>query len=414
MTLFRQLFIAISGLIAILFAGLVVIGINNVRDYLDLQLKSISDDTAVTLALRLSPHISQKEDHAVESIVNVVFDSGYYREITLRDTDGRAYLQRMAPVKMSAVPSWFINAIPLTSPQGKALIADGWRQMGSVTVSTSPGYAYLALWNISIDILLLFGGAMLLAWGATYFVLRHILKPLQVVELQAAAAAYRQYHMQPKLPWTQEFRTVVMAMNKMVAKVRELFEVQDAQKAEIDRLWSDCYTDKLTGLANRRYFDIFLQKTVEASQKSGSGSLIFLELCNLHDINESAGYTSGDEFLQNAAKLILAICEQQGCGNAFIARLSGGNFAIILSDISETTASDISAKLRLALTQDPLISKDGKGVNVGFAVYRGQSLSEYIGEASWSLCYAQIAAAAKGNKHFPVSRPVDLDKEEGR
>jgi diguanylate cyclase (GGDEF)-like protein len=414
MTLFRQLFIAICALFTVLFIGLILIGINNVRGYLDVQLKSISNDTAVTLALRLSPHISQKENHAVESIVNVIFDSGYYGEISLRDTGGHPYLQRVAPVKVSAVPSWFINAIPLTSPQGSALIADGWRQMGSITVRTSPGYAYLALWNITIDILLWFGGAILLAWGATYFVLRHILEPLQVVELQASAASYRQFHMQPKLPWTREFRTVVLAMNKMVAKVRELFEVQDAQKAEIDRLWSDCYTDKLTGLANRRYFDICLQKAVESSQKTGSGSLIFIELCNLHDVNESGGYTSGDEFLQKASRLITTICEQQGCRDAFVARLSGGNFAILLSDISETAASDISAKLKLALMQDPSIAKDGKGVNVGFAIYRGQSLSEYIGEASWSLCYAQIAATAKDKRHLPVTHPFDMNKEKGK
>lgn len=413
MTLFRQLFIAICGLFAVLFAGLVVIGISNARDYLDVQLRSISDDTAVALALRLSPHVGQEEKPAVESIVNVVFDSGYYKEIGLLDANGKTYLHRTAPATTSQVPAWFVDAVALSAPQGKALIADGWRQMGSVLVTTSPGYAYLALWKISLDILLWFGGAMLVAWGATYLLLHYILKPLQTVELQAAGVTYRQYHMQPTLPWTREVRSVVLAMNKMVAKVRELFEVQDAQKAEIDRLWSDCYTDKLTGLSNRRHFDLYLQQTVDASPRSGSGALMFVELCNLHEVNESRGYTSGDELLVNAARQMREICLQQGCGNAFLARLSGGNFAIVLRDIDDTIVSAVSQQLKHVLGKDATVARDGTGINIGQAFYRGQSLSEYIGEASWSLCYAQIAASTGGKRHAPLARSRDFDKEKG-
>jgi GGDEF domain-containing protein len=107
------------------------------------------------------------------------------------------------------------------------------------------------------------------------------------------------------------------------------------------------------------------------------------------------------------------LCEEQGARNACIARLSGGNFAVLLGDIAEPAAADISARLKLTLTQDPMIAKDGQGVHAGFAVYRGQSLSEYIGEASWSLCYAQIAAATKDRRSIPVTSPLNVHPEKG-
>ena len=55
MTLLRQLVIVIVTLFILLFVGTLLLSINNTRDYLNDQLRTISQDTATSLGLTLTP-----------------------------------------------------------------------------------------------------------------------------------------------------------------------------------------------------------------------------------------------------------------------------------------------------------------------------------------------------------------------
>ena len=78
MTLLRQLILVITTLFVLLFAGTFAISVHNTRAYLSEQLKTISQDTATSLGLTLSPHFAEDGEMVViERLIDAVFDSGY-------------------------------------------------------------------------------------------------------------------------------------------------------------------------------------------------------------------------------------------------------------------------------------------------------------------------------------------------
>jgi len=389
MTLLRQLVIVIVTLFSLLFAGSVIINVNNTRNYLNNQLRSISQDMATSLGLSVSPHVAKKEIALVESMVNAVFDSGYYREVVIADVNGKPMIERSQEATIEGVPEWFIDMIPLETPVGEALVMAGWQQAGTVRISANPGYAYATLWNNSVDAFWWFlassGFAFVLGVGALHFVLR----PLRDVEAQAKAICDREYSVQGRMPWTLELRSVVSAMNRMTSKVKEMF---DEQAAAMDRVRNDAYVDATTGLANRRYFDMQLRHLIESPDSFGTGAVIFLELHEFKRFNESRGYQAGDALLKATGELIARISREAGVDEHFEARLSGPNFAIVLVDVEPDDALAVAEQIVRALPKLHAagLTETAEIAHLGVAPYQGQPVGQLLGEADLALRAAQV------------------------
>lgn len=99
-------------------------------------------------------------------------------------------------------------------------------------------------------------------------------------------------------------------------------------------------TDELTGVHNRRYFDIFLQREVEHSRRFGRGmALILVDLDNLKEYNDRLGHKYGDEALQLTANCITNSARR---GSDCVVRFGGDEFAVVLPE------TDIEATRRMA------------------------------------------------------------------
>lgn len=402
MTLLRQLTVVIVTLFVLLFAGSFAISVHNTRVYLNVQLRTISQDTATSLGLTLSPHMAEKEMVIVESMVNAVFDSGYYREVVIRSIEGKPLLERIQPIRIDGVPQWFVDLFPLETPRGEALIMAGWQQAGTVTVAANPGHAYATLWSNSVEAFWWFLGASIVTFGLGMVALHYVLRPLRAVEQQARAICDREYPVQKKLPWTLELRSVVVAMNRMTSKVKEMF---DEQAAAMERLRAESYRDSLTGLANRRYFEMHLRQLIESGEEFEAGALIFLELKDFKAFNERRGYQAGDELLREAGKVIEEACQGQKTLEYFAAHLAGANFAVILSNVTDRDALDVGERIVQALPRlqvRGLIDTEEVG-HAGIAMYSAQGVSQLLAEADMALRAAQTKGANAVHMHEPKS-----------
>ncbi len=389
MTLLRQLIIVIVILFSLLFAGSVVINVNNTRTYLNNQLRTISEDMATSLGMSLSPHIAKKEMTIVESMIRAVSDSGYYREVSYIDVNGKPVVERLQEVTIEGVPDWFVKLIPLETPRGEAQVMSGWVQAGSVRIAANPGYAYATLWGNSVDAFWWFLGSSLAALFLGVFALRYVLSPLRAVEAQAKAICNREYPIQDKVPWTLELRSVVAAMNLMSGKVKEMFKEQtDA----MERLRAGTYVDTLTGLANRQYFDMQLKQMTKSRTSSSTNALLFIELSDFKNFNERQGYQSGDKLLKGCAELIIEVCKEVPNLDYFAARPSGANFAIVVLDCVEADALALAQKLGAALIklQERGYTDNDKVGHIGLAIHRGQAAGQLLSEADMALRAAQV------------------------
>ncbi|EGF33125.1 GGDEF domain protein [Oxalobacteraceae bacterium IMCC9480] len=391
----------IIALFLLLFAGTVAISVSDARSYLDNQLKTISQDTATSLGLSLSQDFAERDMILVDSKVSLIFDSGYYQEVTVAGLDGKPLVQRLAPARIPDVPAWFVRALPIETPRGQALIMAGWQQAGTITVAANPATAYAALWTSSVKSFWWFFATLVITSLLAMLALRLILRPLHLVEAQARAICDREYPVQDKLPWTLELRSVVVAMNRMTRKIKAMF---DDQAEAMERLRTDSYRHALTGLANRRYFDMQLQQLLASDDEFHTGALLLLELKEFKTLNEQRGYTAGDELLRGAVHVIDEVVQAEAGPDCFVAHLAGATFVLVLSNVSEHEAIALGERLAAALPQlhqRGLAGSDDVG-HVGMAMYRHQSASEFLSEADTALRAAQNKGP--NTLHVHVSR----------
>lgn len=406
MTLYRQIIFSISLLFVLGFLGTVLISTDNLRTFLATQLESHAQDTATSLGLSLSPPMRARDIPVINSMVDAIFDRGYYQDITINSIDGEELLRRTTPTNIDHVPDWFINAVSLEPPTADALIMSGWKQAASIHITSHPGHAYNELWLNTVDTFWLFlvsaSVILLLASVAVNFLLR----PLRQVEFQADAICNYSYPVQKKLPRTRELRRVVMAMNRLSEKINKIFTEQSALT---ERLREQAYKDPVTELGNRRYFNRQLQTQISGHEDTTQGALLMIELHGLVKVNEISGYIVGDQLLQRAGELIQA--QLKNIENCFTARISGAGFGVVVigTDEEETEVlADSLCHSFLQLRADGLVDAEDI-VHIGVAMWeQGDTLAGLLSEADIAL----RAAQSKGQNTWQRYEPPAVEQAE--
>ena len=385
MTLNRQLLLIILTLFSCMLVGTFTISLNNTRQYLMRQLESHAQDAATSLGLSLSPHMS--DPATMNAMVDAIFDRGYYQEIAIDSVDGKQLIKRINPVQIKGVPDWFIAIIPLETPHADALIVDGWIESGRVRISSHPGLAYDELWRTAVDTFYWYFAAALFYLFLSLSLLRIVLKPLRAVEEQAEAICNRSYPVQHEIPRSRELRKMVLAMNKMSLRVKQMFE---EQSAITDALRDQAHLDPVTGIGNRRYFDKQMEYLTQNQEEFIGGALILLRMCDFKNFNDVYGYNEGDNLLRRIAEMIRSVCQDKG--ECIIARLGGAEFAIIMPYDSPEAVGALAQNLSnqlFQLSEAWAANGNGHPGYIGAALFTGQSAAELLSHADQALRTAQ-------------------------
>lgn len=393
MTLYRQLIVFILALFIILFTGTWLTNLESTRSFLLNQLESHAQDTATSLGLSMSQYSIENDMPAIESMINAVFDRGYYRIVRYTDTKDNILINRELDVAIENVPPWFIRLVQLNTPEAYANVMAGWHQAGTIYVKSHPGYAYKTLWENVVRMTVWFLGCGIVVLIAGGFGLRLLLKPLILVEWQADALCRKKYEIQEHLPKTKELRRVVEAMNRMTSKVRGMFEEQVATAEGLRR---HAYHDSLTGLGNRRYFESQITARLDRGESTIQGILLLVAINDLHELNQQKGFQAGDELLKRIGDLVQEATAQYA--NAVLARLTGGDFGIFVPDGSpwdaEAIAATVSSRLNQLATEQLTLS-DSVGY-IGAVSYDSFiSLKRLLSEADQALRSAQLLGPNK-------------------
>jgi diguanylate cyclase (GGDEF)-like protein/PAS domain S-box-containing protein len=103
--------------------------------------------------------------------------------------------------------------------------------------------------------------------------------------------------------------------------------------------------DPLTELPNRRYLAEQLEASIFSFKRHGTTSaLLFIDLDQFKNINDSLGHAVGDEILIQVAKRLAAIIRAEDT----IARLGGDEFVIVLSDLGKEPTKCVDHARRIA------------------------------------------------------------------
>ena len=116
---------------------------------------------------------------------------------------------------------------------------------------------------------------------------------------------------------------------------------------ENQRLQALANLDSLTQVANRRYFDSYLQaEWKRMARQVAPLSLILCDIDYFKIYNDTYGHQAGDNCLQQVAQAILQLLKRPG---NLVARYGGDEFAIVLPETDGTDALQIAEEIRVAV-----------------------------------------------------------------
>lgn len=343
MALSKQLFLLISFLFLIIFSVNYITGVNNTRNYLQTEARIHAEDTATSLGISLQPYIGDKDDTILPTLINAVFDRGYYGSIVLTDMEGEVIIERQNPKTFTVVPGWFSRILPLETAAATSEINDGWILAAQMTVTVHPGYAYLKLYEQAKRALMYSALAYVLSLLALAAMLRLVLKPLERIENQAEAIGDGDFTLIEPLPWTKEIKSVASAMNLMSDKIKQVIESLQAKLGEAERKLS---TDEVTGLETRQTFDAALKQMFVTS---ASGHIFMIRIDNLADLASSRSNEEVDRFLKNFADCIKSVSGDPTTITTY--RLGGAEFAVIAEALDRGQAEELSRGLSDGFTE---------------------------------------------------------------
>ncbi|HJV46828.1 MAG TPA: diguanylate cyclase [Bacillota bacterium] len=138
-----------------------------------------------------------------------------------------------------------------------------------------------------------------------------------------------------------QFPEGVIAVSRDITQ-RKLFEKKLKETNETLHKLSSL--DGLTSIANRRYFDEFLQKEWHRSIRDKLPiSLIIFDIDYFKRFNDTYGHLKGDDCLQQVAK---AVEETFKRATDLVARYGGEEFAVVLPNTSSEVIYPLADKLR--------------------------------------------------------------------
>lgn len=403
MTLRRQLSLMASALILLLLTGNLFVTLTNSSGYFQQQLNSRAYDAATSLALSMSNAVADGDKVKLERMIDVLFDRGFFSEITLQLTDG-SQIQRHAKqaTQNKPAPNWFISLVDLSIIAAQTDVTQGWQRLGSLTVKSHTDFAYRDLWNIVREEVIWYLWMALLSLVSLQIILRWMFKPLEVIEQQALDISERKLYELDKLPRARELNRVGLAMNQMVRKLKSIFAEQSAIS---EKLREESYLDDVTQLLNRRGFDQRLQHLLE--QPEGySGVVLLLQVNDFATFNQQQGREAGDELLLRISEVLRQW--QTEHRDSLIGRRTGADFSFFIPTADRLHSEEQVKNCFNVLSTTALSQRSEIEFHIG-AVFIQRSLIEegtQPQEVTTSLVevLSKADAALRQAQHQPQSR----------
>ncbi|MGB0719058.1 MAG: PleD family two-component system response regulator [Bdellovibrionales bacterium] len=142
--------------------------------------------------------------------------------------------------------------------------------------------------------------------------------------------------------------------NELLARLRTQVRrkrFQERLHSTYDISLSMALTDTLTGLYNRRYLEVHLDKLLQQNREGKKLlAVLMIDIDHFKGVNDTHGHAVGDEVLKEFAKRLQASTRSFD----LVARLGGEEFTVILPDVTRQRAYMVAERLRRAVAKDPV------------------------------------------------------------
>ncbi|HSA81925.1 MAG TPA: GGDEF domain-containing protein [Geminicoccaceae bacterium] len=197
---------------------------------------------------------------------------------------------------------------------------------------------------------------------------------------------------------------------QLTAQVRRLESELQRRSTELAKLRGelrgaveDALTDPLTGLANRRSFDLELKAIAARAGGSSPAHLVMADIDHFKRVNDVHGHDTGDQVLRIVSEVLLAHVRRDN----LVARVGGDEFALLLQGASPRYAARIAIRLRRLLASRQLVVRGHPEIteritlSIGVARWRaGDSSAQWYARADVAL----YEAKRRGRNRIHIAR----------
>lgn len=164
-------------------------------------------------------------------------------------------------------------------------------------------------------------------------------------------------------------------------------DVTQQRRLEKQLSWQASH-DPLTGLVNRREFEVLLERLlVSAKEQNKRHALLYIDLDQFKVINDTCGHVAGDELLRQIAGLMHPLIRR---GDT-LSRLGGDEFGILLETCAPSQAEQIAHTLLQSLQDFRFVWRDKifrVGVSIGLVcIHGGTDTVSSVLSAADAACY---------------------------
>ena len=251
---------------------------------------------------------------------------------TIRDGQPRTFIEHE-----SEYPTGTLQVVvPLRSDQGGIV--------GAVVMEYTPMYRELLAAGAGTRRAIVAASAAGLLLGLLfgYGLARGLVADLRRLGRAAGQLADGHDHVRARVRGHGALRELAAAFNDMATRIA-------AQKAALTEV---AISDPLTGLHNRRSFEVRLTEEVERARRAGPPfALLLVDLDHFKQVNDRFGHQAGDQALQAVA----AVLTKELRAVDLPARIGGEEFAVLLPNTAEHGALEAAERLRAAIAAQPIL-----------------------------------------------------------
>ncbi len=123
--------------------------------------------------------------------------------------------------------------------------------------------------------------------------------------------------------------------------------------------------DALTGLANRRAFDMALAREIDRVARSGEPALLLtLDIDHFKRVNDTWGHGAGDLVLKAVAAALIDSVRPMD----LVARIGGEEFAIILPNCASAFGETVAERVRRRVERMPVVVQPAQQIEVTISI----------------------------------------------
>jgi diguanylate cyclase (GGDEF)-like protein len=150
-------------------------------------------------------------------------------------------------------------------------------------------------------------------------------------------------------------------------------------RSQAEALRAQSYVDGLTGIANRRHFDVAMDRELRrAMRNEGQLSLLLMDIDSFKAYNDHFGHQQGDACLTLVAEAFASMLQRPA---DLAARYGGEEFAAVLPDTSAEQAAQHAEAIRakiaaLEITHAPAATRPHVTMSIGVATFDKDHLAD--------------------------------------